>query len=77
MLPNAALAFVEPSKVRDYLLSQSHPVGRFKSVVFMAIGYAQDNWQKLRDDLLVLAQSGVAAWDSAVPMAKSTRLVVT
>ncbi len=67
MLPNAALAFVEPSKVRDYLLSQSHPVGRFKSVVFMAIGYAQDNWQILRDDLLDLAQSGVASLGQCSP----------
>ena len=60
MLANAALAIVEPSKVREYLLSQSHPVGRFKSVVFTAIGYTQENWQILRDDLLALARSGVA-----------------
>jgi hypothetical protein len=60
MLPNSALAIIEPSKVRDYLLSQSHPVGRFKSVVFTAIGYTQENWQILRDDLLALARSGVA-----------------
>lgn len=33
-LPNAEQAVVEPAKVRDYLLSSAHPVGRFKAVVF-------------------------------------------
>jgi len=31
MLPNPERAFVAPNKVRDYLLSPSHPVGRFKA----------------------------------------------
>ena len=60
MLPDAAKAVIEPSKVRDYLLSSSHPVGRFKAVVFLALGYTQENWEKLRDDLLVIARTGEA-----------------
>ena len=60
MLPDAAKAVIEPSKVRDYLLSSSHPVGRFKAVVFLALGYTQENWEKLRDDLLAIARTGVA-----------------
>jgi hypothetical protein len=60
MLLNAARAVVEPSKVRDYLLSPSHPVGRFKSVVFFALGYSQSDWTKLRDDLLARASAGEA-----------------
>ena len=60
ILPNAASAVVEASKVRDYLLSPSHPVGRFKAVVFTALGYSQDNWPRLRDDLLLHGQSGQA-----------------
>ena len=51
---------VEPSKVRDYLLSPSHPVGRFKAVVFNALGYSQDNWPRLRDDLFLHGQSAQA-----------------
>ena len=57
MLPNAHLAHVEPSKVRDYLLSPTHPVGRFKSIVFAALGYTQESWPLLRDDLLDLART--------------------
>ena len=67
MLLNVRKAVVEPSKVRDYLLSPSHPVGRFKAVVFLALGYTQDNWGKLKDDLLAIAQTG-----DAVPAEPST-----
>ena len=45
MLPNADRATIEPSKVRDYLLSPAHPIGRFKAAVFAALGYTQDDWQ--------------------------------
>ena len=57
MLPNADLAYMEPSKVRDYLLSPSQAVGRFKSVVFTSLGYTRENWPLLRDDLLMLART--------------------
>ena len=55
-LPNADNAIVDDAKVRDYLLSPEHPVGRFKSRVFHAAGYERENWQRLRDDLLALAR---------------------
>ena len=55
MLPNAKESVVESGKIRDYLLSPSHPVGRFKSVVFTALGYTQEEWHILRDHLLKLA----------------------
>ena len=60
MLPNAATAVIESSKVRDYLLSPNHPVGRFKAVVFTALGYSQEDWPRLREDLLRHGRSGQA-----------------
>ncbi len=57
MLPAAERAHIDPAKVRDYLLSAVHPVGRFKAVVFQALGYKAEEWEKLRDDLLALARS--------------------
>ena len=60
MLPNSSKATVEPSKVRDYLLSPSHPVGRFKAILFLALGYTQENWEELRNDLLAIARTGHA-----------------
>ena len=56
-LPHAEDAIVDEAKVRDYLLSPEHPVGRFKARVFRAAGYERENWQRLRDDLLALARS--------------------
>jgi hypothetical protein len=60
MLPGVEQAVVEPAKIRDYLLSSSHPVGRFKSVVFFSLGYTAEDWPKLRDDLLSLARTNEA-----------------
>ena len=57
-LPNADRAVVEDAKVRDYLLSPTHPVGRFKSVFFAALGFSANQWPVLRDALLELARAG-------------------
>jgi hypothetical protein len=50
-LPGVARAVVDEAKVRDYLLSDSHPVGRFKATFFVALGYSASNWADLADDL--------------------------
>ena len=57
-LPGADRAVVDPAKVRDYLLSPSHPVGRFKAQFFVALGYAQDRWAVLAADLRRHAADG-------------------
>jgi len=56
-LPAAERAVVDPPKVRDYLLSDQHPIGRFKSVFFKSLGYSGDAWEELRRDLHALAQA--------------------
>ena len=61
MLPAIERAQIDPAKVRDYLLSVVHPAGRFKAVVFQALGYKSEEWEKLRDDLLELARTTEAA----------------
>jgi len=66
-LPNADRAAVEDAKVRDYLLSPTHPVGRFKSVFFVALGFSADQWEILRDALLDLARVGDANPGQASP----------
>ncbi|MEX2162619.1 MAG: DUF6883 domain-containing protein [Sulfuricaulis sp.] len=59
-LPNSDRAVIDPAKVRDYLLSETHPVGRFKAAFFVTLGYSMDRWELLRDDLLTLARAGPA-----------------
>lgn len=41
-LPGAEEAIVDDAKVRDYLLSREHPVGRFKATFFSGLGYTRD-----------------------------------
>ncbi len=50
-LPNAENAVIDSEKLRDYLLSPSHPVGRFKAAFFSSLGYRQENWKQLEADL--------------------------
>ena|SRR6266478_3507879 len=59
-LPGAEHATVDDAKVRDYLLSPEHPVGRFKAVFFGSLGYTRNQWQRLQQDLLELGRSGTA-----------------
>lgn len=60
-LPNSARAIIDPRKVRDYLLSEGHPVGRFKAALFLVLGYSAAQWEMLHDDLLSIARTGPAA----------------
>ena len=57
-LPNARSVVVEPAKLRDYLLSRFHHLGRFKAAFFEELGYARDDWQRLAEDLKRIAETG-------------------
>jgi hypothetical protein len=59
-IPGADRAVVEPAKVRDYLLSESHPVGRFKAKFFAALGYSHGNSEELAAALRDLATEDAA-----------------
>ena len=50
-IPNFERAEIPAEKLRDYLLSEAHPVGRFKCRFFSALGYRASEWQVLRDDI--------------------------
>jgi hypothetical protein len=66
-IPGAERSVVEPAKVRDYLLSPSHPVGRFKAQFFVGLGYAQESWAVLAADIRRHAVDGVAQEGDASP----------
>lgn len=53
----AELAVVDAAKVRDYLLSPEHPVGRFKAEFFARVGYSRNDWQLLAANLRALVAS--------------------
>lgn len=60
-LPDVERAVVDGRKLRDYLLSTSHPIGRFKAAFFIGLGYSRSSWQELANDLRGLAMTGNAA----------------
>jgi hypothetical protein len=51
LLPNTDRAEIDPEKLRGYLLSASHPVGRFKARFFTALGYSAARWEELAEAL--------------------------
>ena len=59
-LPARERVQIEPAKVRDYLLSKVHPVGRFKAPFFEALGYSAGDWRRLESDLRQFAMTGEA-----------------
>lgn len=59
-LPGGERAVVDEPKVRDYLLSPEHPVGRSKARFFNHFGFSRDRWPELQQQLLQLARIGEA-----------------
>ncbi|HHH42224.1 MAG TPA: hypothetical protein ENK56_09520 [Chloroflexi bacterium] len=57
-LPNADLAYVPPRKLTDYLLSETHAVGKAKAKFFRKMGFKAQRIEVLRQALLEIAQTG-------------------
>ena len=51
LLPNSENAIIAPEKLRDFLLSGSHPDNHGRARFFTALGYHQDIWQQLASDI--------------------------
>jgi len=77
-MPGADKAVVGVPKVRDYLLSQEHLVGRFKASFFAALGYRQGNWKELQAALqkLALAEDATPALESDYGRKFETRAIL-
>ena len=50
-LPNHNNALLPSEKIRGYLLSDSHPIGRYKAAVFRSLGYESRDSEVLARDL--------------------------
>jgi hypothetical protein len=59
-LPAADRAVVDERKVREYLLSHSHPIGRFKAAFFARAGFRAENWHEFASAVRDLALRGDA-----------------
>ncbi|MEZ4356975.1 MAG: adhesin [Myxococcota bacterium] len=56
-LPNGEIAEVPAEKLDGYLLSNRHPVGRFKARFFRSLGYTRENASELAAVFLDAARS--------------------
>jgi len=50
-ISNHERAIVYPAKLEDYVLSNTHPIGRFKATLFQQMGYTSRNWEQLAEDI--------------------------
>ena len=50
-IPNPDRAVIDPTKLREFLLSPTHPAGRAKSRFFASLGYDAARWRRLDWDL--------------------------
>ena len=56
-LPNADKAVIDSEKIRGYVLSPTHPVGRFKYALFARFGYSVEKWSRFELSLRKLIES--------------------
>lgn len=50
-VPNRNKPIIVPEKIKNYILSPTHPVGRFKAVYFKKFGYTADKWELFAKEL--------------------------
>ena len=73
-LPNRDKAFIPLPKLRDYLLSQTHSVGKWKAGFYRALGFGEASTELLEQRLVALAQSEDVT--EVEPTAHGTKYVV-
>lgn len=54
-LPHADQAIIETRKIRDYILSFEHSIGRFKAFFFAGLGFTAENWEALDAEIRRIA----------------------
>ena len=61
LLPDRNKAYVPPPKLTEYLLSETHAVGKSKAKFFRAFGFDETNVALLEQGLLSIAQTETVA----------------
>lgn len=56
-LPNSNNAYIPLAKIHEYLLSETHIVGKSKAKFFRAVGFNKSNAKLLKKELLTVAQT--------------------
>jgi hypothetical protein len=56
-LPNREKAYIPLSKLKDYLLSETHSVGKSKAKILRSVGFNETNVNLLKEGLIAIAHS--------------------
>jgi len=56
-LPNSDSAYIASRKLKEYLLSESHPIGRSKAKFFRSLGFDEKNFNLLERGLTTIVRS--------------------
>lgn len=56
--PNRDKTYIPPSKLTEYLLSETHTVGKAKAKFFQGLGFNETNPRVLEQSLLAIAYTG-------------------
>ncbi len=56
-LPNNEKAYIPPAKLIDYLLSETHSVGKAKAKLLRSVGFDEANVKMLKEGLLEIAKT--------------------
>jgi len=65
--PDFKKAYVPKQKISDYLLSETHAVGKEKARYFRSIGYTEKHTDHLAEALLMIAKSEKVSQEIASP----------
>lgn len=57
-LPNKEKAYIPLAKLKDYLLSETHSVGKSKAKFLRTLGFNEMNANLLKEGLIAIAHSG-------------------
>ena len=57
-VPGRDNGIIPVEKIRDYLLSSNHPIGKFKAKFFHGLGYSRENWEALAMDIKSILEQG-------------------
>jgi hypothetical protein len=56
-LPNREKAYIPPLKLKAYLLSETHPIGKAKAKLLRSAGFNETSADLLKEVLLTIARS--------------------
>ena len=56
--PNRENVYIPLSKLKDYLLSETHPVGKSKAKLLRSLGFNEMNIDMLKQGLIAIAHLG-------------------